>query len=269
MEAPFSMESSDRSNRADLDGSQMVVQQYAQYPSTLESTLQSASSIGSARSQPDADQSAALRRKGTSRSLQSSPMGMRSGLLPSSAARSGTSMTPPMLESLRHQQATDPADQVESRELPSRDLTNDTIDDAYAAFILYCNPNVPSSVDNAELRRAFRCLPRSDGKSFSVFTLFELIRKLDGGELKTWIQLATELGVEPPSIEKKQSTQKVQQYAVRLKVSKGFGFFFNMCYRILTFSSVGCVQCMSMPFLNIALAIHMCTIRNSLQPGRS
>jgi hypothetical protein len=150
---------------------------------------------------------------------------MRSGLPPSSAARSGTSMSPPMLDSIRQQQTKDSADQIEFRELPSRDLTDDTIDDAYVAFILYCNPNVPSSVDNAELRRAFRCPPRSDGKSFSVFTLFELIRKLDSGELKTWIQLATELGVEPPSIEKKQSTQKVQQYAVRLKVSNTFVFF--------------------------------------------
>lgn len=113
----------------------------------------------------------------------------------------------------------DSADQAESRELPSRDLADETIDDAYAMFILYCNPNVPSSVDTSDLRKTFRCPPRSDGKSFSVFTLFELIRKLDNKELKTWIQLAIELGVEPPSVEKKQSTQKVQQYAVRLKVS--------------------------------------------------
>ncbi|KAL1867241.1 hypothetical protein Plec18167_008782 [Paecilomyces lecythidis] len=40
---------------------------------------------------------------------------------------------------------------------------------------------------------------------------------MDKKELKTWIQLATELGVEPPSAEKGQSSQKVQQYAVRLK----------------------------------------------------
>jgi hypothetical protein len=112
----------------------------------------------------------------------------------------------------------DAADQAESRTLPSREITDETIDDAYVLFILYCNPNVPSSVDTSELRKTFRCPPRSDGKSFSVFTLFELIRKLDNKELKTWIQLAIELGVEPPSMEKKQSTQKVQQYAVRLKV---------------------------------------------------
>ena len=98
-------------------------------------------------------------------------------------------------------------------------MTDSNIDDAYVMFILYCNPNVPPSVDTSELRKTFRSPPRSDGKSFSVFTLFELIRKLDSKELKTWIQLAIELGVEPPSLEKKQSTQKVQQYAVRLKVS--------------------------------------------------
>jgi hypothetical protein len=127
-------------------------------------------------------------------------------------------MSPPLFEVMRQQQMKDPADQAESRVLPSRDVTDETIDDTYVMFILYCNPNVPSSVDTSELRTTFRCPPRSDGKSFSVFRLFELIRRLDSKELKTWIQLAIELGVEPPSMEKKQSTQKVQQYAVRLKV---------------------------------------------------
>jgi hypothetical protein len=63
------------------------------------------------------------------------------------------------------------ADQAESRTLPSRDITDDTIDDAYALFILYCNPNVPSSVDTSELRKTFRSPPRSDGKSFSVYLI--------------------------------------------------------------------------------------------------
>ncbi|KAJ6116015.1 hypothetical protein N7523_006432 [Penicillium sp. IBT 18751x] len=126
-------------------------------------------------------------------------------------------MSPPLFEVMRQHQMKDPTDQAESRVLPSKDVTDETIDDTYVMFILYCNPNVPSSVDTSELRKTFRCPPRSDGKSFSVFRLFELIRKLDQKELKTWIQLAIELGVEPPSVEKKQSTQKVQQYAVRLK----------------------------------------------------
>jgi hypothetical protein len=108
---------------------------------------------------------------------------------------------------------------AERRVLPSREVTDDSIDDAYVAFIMYCNPNVPASADSSELRKTFRAPPRSDGKNFSIYVLWELIRKLDRKELKTWIQLAIELGVEPPSIEKKQSTQKVQQYAVRLKVS--------------------------------------------------
>lgn len=124
-----------------------------------------------------------------------------------------------MFDTLRAPLMKETADQAESRVLPSREITDENIDEAYVLFIFYCNPNVPSSVDTSELRKTFRCPPRSDGKSFSVFTLFELIRKLDNKELKTWIQLAIELGVEPPDMEKKQSTQKVQQYAVRLKVS--------------------------------------------------
>ncbi|KAJ5584690.1 uncharacterized protein N7459_004490 [Penicillium hispanicum] len=211
------MDSTDRTSQGELGASQMVVQQYARYPPTLESTLQSASSLGSGRSQLDPNRSPSLHRKDTPRSLQSSPKGVRSTIPPPSAARSGPSMSPPVFDALRHQQMKDAADQAESRALPSRDITDESIDDAYVVFILYCNPNVPSSVDTSELRKTFRCPPRSDGKNFSVFTLFELIRKLDNKELKTWIQLAIELGVEPPSMEKKQSTQKVQQYSVRLK----------------------------------------------------
>ncbi|KAJ5787690.1 hypothetical protein N7457_002680 [Penicillium paradoxum] len=215
---PVMMESTDRSSRGELGGPQMVIQQYARYPPTLESTLRSASSLGSARSQVDTNKSPPLQRRETPRSLQSSPRGIRSGLPPSSANRSGTSMSPPAFEPHRHQPMKDSTDQADSRVLPSRDITDETIDDAYVSFILYCNPNVPSSVDTSELRKTFRCLPRSDGKSFNIFTLYGLIRRrLQNEELKTWIQLAIELGVEPPCLEKKQSTQKVQQYTVRLK----------------------------------------------------
>jgi hypothetical protein len=127
-------------------------------------------------------------------------------------------MSPPVFDTLTQRRPRDSIDQAESRSLPSRDITDESIDDAYIMFIFYCNPNVPLSADSTELRKTFRCPPRSDGKSFSIFTLWELIKKLDNKELKTWIQLAIELGVEPPDMEKKQSTQKVQQYAVRLKV---------------------------------------------------
>ena len=105
------------------------------------------------------------------------------------------------------------------RHAPSRDVSDDTIDGAYAAFILYCNPSFATTTDTAELTRLFRTPPKSDGKAFSTWTLFELIRKFDAQEIKTWTQLALDLGVERPDTEKGQSTQKVQQYSVRLKVS--------------------------------------------------
>ena len=105
------------------------------------------------------------------------------------------------------------------RSLPTRAVTNDNLDDAYVDFILYCNPTVALDTDTTELRKIFRAPPKSDGKSFDTFRLFELIRKLETKEIKTWAQLALDLGVEPPSAEKGQSAQKVQQYSVRLKVS--------------------------------------------------
>jgi hypothetical protein len=84
---------------------------------------------------------------------------------------------------------------------------------------MYCNPSIPLDTDTTELRKSFRTPPKSDGKSFSTFSLFGKIGELDRKEIKTWAQLALDLGVEPPSSEKGQSAQKVQQYSVRLKVS--------------------------------------------------
>jgi hypothetical protein len=115
-----------------------------------------------------------------------------------------------------------PAYVPNDRSAPSRNVSDETIDGAYAAFILYCNPSFPTSTDTSELTKAFRTPPKSDGKSFSTWSLFELIRKLDLKEIKTWTQLALDLGVEPPDMDKGQSTQKVQQYSVRLKVSELF-----------------------------------------------
>lgn len=105
-----------------------------------------------------------------------------------------------------------------ARGLPTKDINDLTIDDAYVQFILYCNPSIPIDVDTTELRKGFRAPPKSDGKSFSPFTLYQLIARLEAKDIKTWTELVIELGVSPPDVSKNQSTQKVQQYAVRLKV---------------------------------------------------
>ena len=167
----------------------------------------------------------------------------------------------------------------ERRSLPTRAVTDDNFDDAYVDFIMYCNPTVASDTDATELRKIFRSPPKSDGKSFSTFTLFQLIEKLEQKEIKTWAQLALDLGVEAPSAEKGHSAQKVQQYAVRLKVSglqsrvrlsqtkfpvaaKIFALenvlppLKSLIYILvlvvnLTYCSGGCMLCMSMPFLSI------------------
>ncbi|KAK6341030.1 hypothetical protein TWF696_009340 [Orbilia brochopaga] len=101
-----------------------------------------------------------------------------------------------------------------SRRWPTKAVTDENIDGCYVDFILCCNPAVPNTCDTEELRKSFRAPPKSDGVMFSVFKLFQLIKRFEEGDIKTWIQLVTELGVER---KQDQSTQKVQQYAVRLK----------------------------------------------------
>lgn len=102
--------------------------------------------------------------------------------------------------------------------LPSRNVGAETIEDAYIQFILACNPGVPLDVDTSVLRETFQTPPKSGGKSFSTWTLFQLITQFQSKEIKTWGELALKLGVEPPDQEKGESSQKIQQYAVRLKV---------------------------------------------------
>ena len=104
------------------------------------------------------------------------------------------------------------------RELPLRQVDDTSIDSAYVQFIMYCNPSIPAKCDTSELKKGFRTPPKSDGKTFSPYSLFGLISRLEAKDIKTWTQLVIELGVEPPDAAKNQSSQKVQQYAVRLKV---------------------------------------------------
>ena len=112
----------------------------------------------------------------------------------------------------------DSPESTSGRSLPPTDVTNETLDDAYVEFILYCNPSIPDDVDTSDLRKGFRVPPRSDGKFFDPFVLFGLISRLEDKNIKTWTDLVVELGVELPDVSINQRTQKVQQYAVRLKV---------------------------------------------------
>lgn len=99
-------------------------------------------------------------------------------------------------------------------------MTEETIDLAFAKFILYSNPYYPCDTDTSELKECLHNVPKSDGKNFTIYGLWQLVQKLETKELKTWIQLALDLGVEPPTAENKASVQKVQQYTVRLKVGR-------------------------------------------------
>ncbi|EEP79278.1 predicted protein [Uncinocarpus reesii 1704] len=211
-------------------------QQHPENPSdlirnTTPSAPQSQGSFRNAMSPP-------LYRRSTPGSLQASPRLPRSELLRRS--QSAASMSPPVSAAVRNGEL---LPSIESRTPPSRDITDSTIDDAYIDFIFYCNPGVPTTTNTSELRRMFRSPPRSDGKCFSIYILWQLIQKFDRKELKTWIQLAMELGVEPPSLEKKQSTQKVQQYA-RWMRAMHVDAFFDYCLgnKHPYYSNIGAMQ---------------------------
>ncbi|UKZ82107.1 hypothetical protein TrVFT333_009891 [Trichoderma virens FT-333] len=106
---------------------------------------------------------------------------------------------------------------VQRSALPDPNVTPDTIEDAFVRFIFYCNPALPLDADTESLREAFANPPKSGGKSFSPFLIFDLVQRFYRKEIKTWTELTTRLGVEPPDLSKDESAQKVAQYGVRLK----------------------------------------------------
>ena len=131
--------------------------------------------------------------------------------------QSGTAQHPIRADFPNHS-TVNPSRDTSRRCLPSTDVTDENLDERYAQFILYCNPAIADGVDATELKAGLRSPPRSDGKNYSPFVIFRLISRLEAKEIKSWTSLVVEMGVELPDASKNQSTQKVQQYAVRLKV---------------------------------------------------
>lgn len=219
MDISYPSESSVNALHQNLARTGVINQQYANYSTTAEALH----GLPPPSNSPNNRRVNSNSSPGSNRDFSLQPSPSASHLtIPSPRSQSAASMSPSLFTaSLPKQGGLSLA--AEERSLPSRDIDDVTIDDAYVDFILYCNPAVPAGTDTSHLRKIFRCLPRSEGKSFSIFTLWQLFQKFDRKELKTWMQLANELGVEPPSTEKKQSTQKVQQYIVRLKVSWRWG----------------------------------------------
>ncbi|POR38707.1 ARS-binding protein 2 [Tolypocladium paradoxum] len=133
-------------------------------------------------------------------------------------------MLSPQGMGMGQQQAADPAVAVPAQggfvvrpTLPERDVTADSIEDAYVRFVFYCNPALSLAADTESLREAFRSPPKSGGKAFHPFAIYGLVRKFYAKEIKTWTELTTMLGVEPPDPSKDESSQKIAQYGVRLK----------------------------------------------------
>ncbi|QDS76965.1 hypothetical protein FKW77_005452 [Venturia effusa] len=107
----------------------------------------------------------------------------------------------------------------QDRSLPDRNVTEDNITDAYIAFILYCNPCFPLSVDTSKLKEKFNETPASEGMRPNIFKLYELVKRHEAKEegYEHWTQIVQLLGVKAADTEKKQSHQRVSQYGVRLK----------------------------------------------------
>jgi len=165
-----------------------------------------------------------------------------------------------------HRPKSEPSFTPTDRSLPEKQVTDETLDDAYVTFILYCNPSVPLDCDTAELRKVFRQPPKSDGKTFSTYHLLQLIEKFERKDIKTWTKLAIELGVErtPDS-----SAQKVQQYAVRLKVA--INSTPQQCVQLTNQRTLrdGCMRCTSTPSSSTSWTNPIATTKTSPPPNRT
>ncbi|KAF4123880.1 ARS binding protein 2 [Geosmithia morbida] len=96
--------------------------------------------------------------------------------------------------------------------LPDRNVTPDTLEDAFVSFIFYCNPAIPWGSDATALREAFRTPPKNGGKSFDTAVIYDLVKRLYAKDIKTWTELTMMLGVAPPDPSKDESRQRITQY---------------------------------------------------------
>ena len=119
---------------------------------------------------------------------------------------------------VRNDNALDPP-----RALPERDVSLETIEDAYVNFMLYCNPALPPDCDIESLREAFRMPPKSQGKEFSPWLVFQKVKQFYSREIPTWTEMVIRLGVDEPDVSKGESSQKLTQYGVRLKACSLIG----------------------------------------------
>ncbi|WBW71541.1 may bind replication origins Abp2 [Schizosaccharomyces osmophilus] len=98
--------------------------------------------------------------------------------------------------------------------LPSKlDINADNITEKFCQFCLCCNPWY-AGADTRQLATAFNSIPKSEGQKFDIWVLFLLIRQYHQKVISSWSKLVGFLGVERKD---EQSTQKIQQYVVRLK----------------------------------------------------
>ncbi|CAB52738.1 ARS binding protein Abp2 [Schizosaccharomyces pombe] len=98
--------------------------------------------------------------------------------------------------------------------LPSRhDVSADNITEKFCQFCLCCNPWY-AGADTRQLANAFNMIPKSEGQKFEIWVLFLLVRQYHQKIINSWSKLVGFLGVERKD---EQSTQKIQQYVVRLK----------------------------------------------------
>ncbi|EPY53498.1 ARS binding protein Abp2 [Schizosaccharomyces cryophilus OY26] len=98
--------------------------------------------------------------------------------------------------------------------LPSKlDVNADNITEKFCQFCLCCNPWY-AGADTRLLANAFNSIPKSEGQKFDIWVLFLLIRQYHQKVISSWSKLVGFLGVERKD---EQSTQKIQQYVVRLK----------------------------------------------------
>ena len=102
------------------------------------------------------------------------------------------------------------------RVLPSREVSRTTIGQAYTQFVLFCNPAYDAGVDTADLEDMFSAPPSSNKQNFQVFDIFAQVKRLHQLEIRTWQQLATDLGVRIID-DVQASSQRVPQYVVRLR----------------------------------------------------
>lgn len=116
--------------------------------------------------------------------------------------------------------------------LPDRHSVNaSNVTNSYIDFVGYSDPSIDTSDANtlSHLDKKFNAVPKTEGKVFTTWSLFECVTMMHRGEISNWSQLVGKLGVSDVS-GRPQYAQRCKRWLQKYKIDCFFDYLLGNPY---------------------------------------